>query len=175
MRSFLSMTWLNAGHTGSAQTTAVVRMTEFCPSLRPEFVQQDFLFFWLHQFLVAACAIFHWGMWDLALWPGIKPRPPALEAESSPLDQQGKSLSSWILIIERRSLSYPLLWLPPTPLPFQKSAEFVIYSQKIRNICYTDQKELSCFSPKQCSNLHSGPSRPAGQSQCTQGNLSWPC
>ena len=59
MISFLSMTRLNAGHTGSAQTTAVVRMTEFCPSLRPEFVQQDFSFFWLHQFLVAACVIFH--------------------------------------------------------------------------------------------------------------------
>ena len=41
-----------------------------------------YLFIWLHWVLVAACRIFSCGMWDLAPWPGIKPRPLALGAWS---------------------------------------------------------------------------------------------
>ena len=37
---------------------------------------------WLHQVLFAACRNFDLclGMWELVAWPGIEPRPPALEA-----------------------------------------------------------------------------------------------
>ena len=35
-----------------------------------------------HRIFVAACGTFSWGMWDLVLWPGIEPRPPALGAQS---------------------------------------------------------------------------------------------
>ena len=51
-----------------------------------------FLFFvHLHRFLavalrasifIAACWILSSGMWDLAPWPGIKPKPPALGVQS---------------------------------------------------------------------------------------------
>ena len=38
-----------------------------------------YLFIWLPWVLVAAHKIFSCGMWDLAPWLGIEPRPPALE------------------------------------------------------------------------------------------------
>ena len=48
-----------------------------------------YLFIWLCQVLVGVCGIFNWdlqtvscGMWDLGPWPGIKPWPPALGAQS---------------------------------------------------------------------------------------------
>ena len=41
----------------------------------------------LHRVFVVACKIFNCGIWDLVPWPGIKPRPPALETWS---------LSRWI-------------------------------------------------------------------------------
>ena len=48
-----------------------------------------YLFIWLHLVLDAACRIFPFGMWtlscsmwDLVPWPGIEPRPPALETWS---------------------------------------------------------------------------------------------
>ena len=50
------------------------------------------MFIWLGQVLAAACGIFDlsllWyvnsscGIWDIVPWPGIKPRPPTLEAWS---------------------------------------------------------------------------------------------
>ena len=59
----------------------------------PFFFIYLFLFIWLHEVLVVACRIFdlHCGMrdltlscgiWDLAPWPGIEPRPSALGAWS---------------------------------------------------------------------------------------------
>ena len=36
--------------------------------------------------VITACGIFSCGIWDLVLWPGIKPGPPALGA---------RSLSKW--------------------------------------------------------------------------------
>ena len=43
------------------------------------------VFIWLQRVLVAACGIFRWGLqalhrggWDLAAWPGVEPRRPAL-------------------------------------------------------------------------------------------------
>lgn len=52
-----------------------------------------------------------------------------------------------------RSLSYPFLWLSLTPLPFQKSAEFGVFSHKDPG--WTDLREP--FSFKQCLNLHCSP------------------
>ena len=55
-------------------------------------------FIWLHRLFVAAYGIFDvhcsmpessCNMWDLVPWPGIEPRPVALEAKSWPLDHQG--------------------------------------------------------------------------------------
>ena len=56
------------------------------------FLKSYFLFLiWLHQVSVAACRIFNLrcgmqilscGVWDLVPWPGIKPGPPALGAQS---------------------------------------------------------------------------------------------
>ena len=53
------------------------------------------LFFFLNiylgpfcQVLVSAHGTFSGGMWDLAPWPGIELRPPALEAQSYPLKHQ---------------------------------------------------------------------------------------
>ena len=40
------------------------------------------IFLWLLWVLVAACGILSCGVWDLAPWLGIKPRPPALGAWS---------------------------------------------------------------------------------------------
>ena len=40
------------------------------------------LFIWMCWVLVAACRIFSCSMWDLVLWPGINPGPPALGAQS---------------------------------------------------------------------------------------------
>ena len=37
---------------------------------------------WLLWVLVVACGIFSCDMWDLVPWPGIKPRPHALRAQS---------------------------------------------------------------------------------------------
>ena len=37
---------------------------------------------WGFSILIGACRFFSCGMWDLVPWPGIKPRPPALEAGS---------------------------------------------------------------------------------------------
>ena len=50
-----------------------------------------YLFIWLYEvwdvgeesrILAAAYRIFSWGTWDLAPHPGVKPRPPALGAQS---------------------------------------------------------------------------------------------
>ena len=38
--------------------------------------------------LVEACRAFSCGMWDLVPEPGIEPTPPALGADSQPLDLQ---------------------------------------------------------------------------------------
>ena len=53
-----------------------------------------YVFIWLQQVLAAACGIFSWGLqtlrcggWDLAAWPGMEPRRPALGKQS---------LSHWI-------------------------------------------------------------------------------
>ena len=40
------------------------------------------VFIWLCWFLAVACRIFSCGMWDLILWPGIKPTSPVLGAWS---------------------------------------------------------------------------------------------
>ena len=41
--------------------------------------------------LVAACEVFSCSMWDLVPGPGIEPGPPALGAQSLPLDHQASS------------------------------------------------------------------------------------
>ena len=47
------------------------------------FIKENiYLFIWLHWVFVVACGIFRCGMWDLVLWPGTKPVPPALEVWS---------------------------------------------------------------------------------------------
>ena len=40
------------------------------------------IFILLHRILVVAHRVFSCSMWDLVLWPGIEPRPPALGALS---------------------------------------------------------------------------------------------
>ena len=53
------------------------------------FILIFYLFIWLHQVLVSALGIFSWiiqalscCMWDLVLWLGIEPGPPALGVQS---------------------------------------------------------------------------------------------
>ena len=46
-----------------------------------------FLSIWFCWLLVVACGIFSCHMWDLVPWPGMEPRPPALNTQS---------LSHWI-------------------------------------------------------------------------------
>ena len=50
---------------------------------------KKYLFIWLHWVLVAVleifnlcCGVFSCDMWDLVLWSGIKPGPPALRVQS---------------------------------------------------------------------------------------------
>ena len=74
------------------------------PLLLSHLLKKFYSFTWLYWVLVAACRIFScsmltlsWGMWDLVPWPGITPRPPALEARSlshwTPREVPSKSLS----------------------------------------------------------------------------------
>ena len=48
------------------------------------FIFNIYFFICLHRISPVACRIFDLccGMWDLVLWPGIKPGPPALGAQS---------------------------------------------------------------------------------------------
>ena len=39
-----------------------------------------YFYIWLYRVLDVACGIFSCGLWDVISWPGIEPRPPALEA-----------------------------------------------------------------------------------------------
>ena len=41
-----------------------------------------YLFIWQYWVLVVACRIFSCSMWALLPWPGLRPSPPALEAQS---------------------------------------------------------------------------------------------
>ena len=45
-------------------------------------MKKNYLFIWLCQVLGVAYGIFSGSMWDLALWPGIEPMPPASGAQS---------------------------------------------------------------------------------------------
>ena len=47
------------------------------PCLYQFFLRKLFLFIWLHWVFVAACGFFSCRVWDLFLWPGIKPVLPA--------------------------------------------------------------------------------------------------
>ena len=48
------------------------------------------LFVWLSRVFFTTCGIFSCRVWDLVVWPGIEPRPPALGAWSlCHLDHQG--------------------------------------------------------------------------------------
>ena len=42
-----------------------------------------------YRILVVACKLFSFGMWDLVPWPGIEPRPSALEAGAWSLNTMG--------------------------------------------------------------------------------------
>ena len=72
-----------------------------------------YLFIWLHRvlvaargtfscgmriFLVVARGVFSCGMWDLVPWPGIEPRPPALETQSLSHWTTREVSMSWFLI-----------------------------------------------------------------------------
>ena len=88
------------GHLGSFHVLAVVNSAAVNIEVCVFFffnVKNFYLFVWLSWVLVLACGIFEiwcgmWtllscDMWDLVPWPGIKPRPPVLGAQS---------LSHWI-------------------------------------------------------------------------------
>lgn len=62
---------------------------------------------WLHQVLAVARGIFSCGMRDLVPQSGIESRPPALGAQSQPLDHQG-SPSIWF------KLKYVVSHIPPS-------------------------------------------------------------
>lgn len=69
--------------------------------MMPSEDQKLSLFLWLHRVLVAAQGILScdiwtlsFSMWDLAPWPGIKPRPSALEHRVLVTGPLGKSLQS---------------------------------------------------------------------------------
>ena len=76
--------------------------------------------------LVAACRIYSCHMWDLALWPGIDPGPPALGEWLSATGLPGKSLQYVFClhhICQDHKLSY--LWIIRTgSIPSRLSTAF---------------------------------------------------
>ena len=79
--------------TGQCKGTAVrgCRAVKHRTSLRETF----FFFICLHQVLAAACGIFHCCMRDLALRPGIEPRPLCWKLRILAPGPPGKSLETW--------------------------------------------------------------------------------
>ena len=66
------------------------------------------------------CRIFNCGMWDIDLWPGIKPGPLALEVQSLSHWTTGKSLHIVSLVIVSSQLFLSTLGFflsPPPPCP----------------------------------------------------------
>ena len=63
------------------------------------FIFNIYLFIWLCHIFLVACRIFYLscGMWDLVLWPGIKPGPLALGVQSLGHWTLGKpQLLNWV-------------------------------------------------------------------------------
>ena len=52
------------------------------PPACPDILRSTYLFIWLHWVLAAAHVIIGRGVWDLAPWPGMEPKPTALGAWS---------------------------------------------------------------------------------------------
>ena len=57
------------------------------------------MFIWLPQVLVLACRSLMCGMWALVPWPGIEPRPPALEMQSLSYWTTRDVLLAWIFMV----------------------------------------------------------------------------
>ena len=88
--------------------------TPITPDLRLTLMQDDFflknilLFIYLTTMALSCSTldflysvppggIFSCSMWDLVPWSVIEPRPPALRAQSQPLDHQGSPQNNFIL------------------------------------------------------------------------------